>query len=153
MEHIYQQVKTLSDHISIMTKEHRLFNGILELNMLCIQYMRAFDENQHDNLSSLISQIQPLVDPYVQNVLKIYNTISDEIKEKCLMYKENCGNSELLQQYIHKRRVYYCAVDKYYKHNDLTALMDMKSAIEEIKNVLAVQWISTTREFQIQYDF
>lgn len=152
MDHIYQQVKILSEHISIIVKKYPLFNGILELNMLCIQYIRAYDENKLDLLPSLISKIEPIVNPYVENVIQRYDNVSKEIENKCLLYKTKLYNPEYYILFLKRTDPYHCAIHKYKDYKDLTALMDMDVAIEDIKNVLLVPWIHPTQSFVRTFD-
>jgi len=152
MDHNYQQVKILSEHISIIVKKYPLFSGILELNMMCIQYMRAYDQNKLDLLPSLISKIEPIVNPYVENVIQRYDTVSKEIENKCLLYKTKLYNSEHYNLFLKKIDIYYRAIHKYKDYKDLTALMDMDVAIEDIKNVLLVSCIHPTQSFVRTFD-
>lgn len=141
MERIYHQVKCVSEHISIIVKRYPLFSNILELNILCIRYMRAYDENKLDILPSLISQIEPMIHPYVENVIQRYDNSIKSIKEKCMLYKTKLYNSEHYKIYLRKIDPYHCAVHKYMEYKDLSALIDMENAVKDIEHIFDVAWI------------
>lgn len=147
MERIYHQVKCVSEHISIIVKRYPLFSNILELNILCIRYMRAYDENKLDILPSLISQIEPMIHPYVENVIQRYDHSIKLIEEKCILYKTRLYNSEHYKIYLRKIDPYHCAIHKYKDHKDLTALIDMDNAVKDIECIFDVPWIEPRRVF------
>lgn len=147
MERIYHQIKCVSEHICIIVKKYPLFSGILELNILCFQYIRAYDENKLDLLPSLISQIEPMINPYVKNVIQRYDNSIKLIEEKCMLYKTRLYNSEHYKIYLRKIDPYHCAIHKYKDHKDLTALIEMDNAVKYIERIFDVPWIEPRRVF------
>lgn len=141
-ERIYRQVECLSNHISMIVKRHSLFSGILELNILCIQYMRAYDEKQIEVLTSLISQIEPMIEPYVKKIIEFYDTDIKRVKNKCIEYNKNLFNKEYLRMYYDRINSYMAALEKYTHHKDLTALLDMEVSVEHIQSIFSMGWIA-----------
>lgn len=127
---VEKQLSYLSEHIQRIVKRQPLFNGIIDLQIHISKYSHIYHthkERATTELKKLIDILRPMIQTYVEQILKDYQHTLSEITNV---------KDDVRDIYLQECREFYTYMDTYMRTNELSLILKMDDSVANIQKIV-----------------